>query len=88
MNTTLFKLLDKIEDKKELKKFLEISFTEKEINTIEERWRIFQSLAEGKTQRTAAQENQCSVVTVTRGAKTFRNNKSAITKHLKRLSNG
>lgn len=85
MKDLVFKLFKDINSEKELRKILNVTFTEKELAMIIERWQIFQSLDQGMTQRAAAKENECSVVTVTRGAKVYRENKGSIKKYLKKM---
>ncbi len=57
---------------KELQTFVDVFFTEKEREMLVERLQIFEELARGATQREVAVKLGCSVVTVTRGAKAYR----------------
>lgn len=82
----LFTLLKSM-DEKEFNRFMEITFTENERQMIEERWRIFQYLQEGQSQREVAKSVPCSVVTVTRGAKTYRKFENIIQQFLSKLFN-
>lgn len=61
---------------------MEITFTENERIMIEERWRIFLGLSQGMSQREVAKAIPCSVVTVTRGARTYRKFKNMISRFL------
>jgi Trp operon repressor len=49
-----------------------------------ERWRIFDAFDRGCSQREVAKEVPCSIVTATRGAKVYRDNKDVVKKHLGR----
>ncbi|MFT5970762.1 MAG: Trp operon repressor [Flavobacteriales bacterium] len=82
----LFALLKSM-DEKEFNRFMEITFTENERIMIEERWRIFLGLENGLSQREVAKDIPCSVVTVTRGAKTYRKFKNIISRFLVLLFN-
>lgn len=74
MNST--QLIKKCSSEKEITQLLELILTDKEYQVLQERIKIIQELSEGKTQREIAQTINCSVVTVTRGAKVFNQNKS------------
>lgn len=87
MKESVIKLFSDIKNTKDLETLLNVTFTEKELEMIIERWQIFQSIDQGLTQRAVAKENNCSVVTVTRGAKVYRENQISIKKHLKKLFN-
>jgi Trp operon repressor len=67
---------------KDLKLFLETFFTEKELEMLAERLQIFEELSRGATQREVAARLQCSVVTVTRGAKVYRKHQAVIDRWL------
>lgn len=82
----LFSLL-KTMNEKEFDSFMEITFTENERLMIKERWQIFHNLKQGLSQREVARVVSCSVVTVTRGAKTYRKYVNSITKFLHQLFN-
>ncbi len=58
----LFEILKQAPSEKEFTKMCEITFTEKELEMIGERWKIFELLKKGYTQRDAAKELNCSVV--------------------------
>lgn len=73
MNST--KLIKKCSSEKEITQLLELILTDKEYQSLQERIKIIIELSEGKTQREIAQNINCSVVTVTRGAKVFNQNK-------------
>lgn len=78
----LYKILFKVKDEKVFKRLMEITFTENELNFIEERWKVFDSLSNGMSQRKAAKKTKCSIVTITRGAKVYKKNKQIIDKFL------
>ena len=48
-----------------------------------ERWKIFEALDKGLSQRDVAKTVPCSIVTATRGAKVYRENKETVKKYLK-----
>jgi Trp operon repressor len=73
MNST--QLIKKCSSEKEITQLLELLLTDKEYQALQERIKIIQELSEGKTQREIAQTINCSVVTVTRGAKVYNQNK-------------
>ena len=78
----LYEIIKQAGSEKEFSKICEITFTEKELEMIEERWKIFSLLKKGYTQREAAKELNCSVVTVTRGAKAYRKYQKTIDSYL------
>ena len=47
-----------------------------------ERWKIFDAFDRGLSQREVAKEVPCSIVTATRGAKVYRDNREAVKKYL------
>jgi Trp operon repressor len=61
---------------------LQVTFTEHERDLILERWRIFDAFDRGLSQREVAKEVPCSIVTATRGARVYRENKAVIQKYL------
>jgi len=63
---------------------LQLTFTEHERSMMLERWRIFEAFDRGCSQREVAREVPCSIVTATRGAKVYRENKEGVKKHLER----
>jgi Trp operon repressor len=67
----------------EFEKLIQLTFTESERAKILERWRIFDACDRGLSQREVAKDVPCSIVTATRGAKNFRENKEAIQKFLR-----
>lgn len=69
---------------REFDELLHLTFTEHERAMMLERWRIFEALDRGCSQREVAKEVPCSIVTATRGAKVYRENKEAVQKHLAR----
>ncbi len=74
--------MTQFKSKQELDAFLGITFTDKERELIEERWRIFYALSKGMSQREVARVVNCSVVTATRGAKTYRMHEKEINAYL------
>lgn len=64
---------------------IDLTFTEHERAMMLERWRIFDALDRGLSQRDVSKEVPCSIVTATRGAKVYRENREAIKKYLKIL---
>ncbi len=66
---------------------INISLTEKEQEMIVERWRILSSLSKGNSQRKVAEAVNCSIVTVTRGAKVYREKKDQINHFLTTIDN-
>ena len=67
---------------KELRTFVDVFFTEKEREMLVERLQIFEELARGATQREVAAKIGCSVVTVMRGAKAYRQYQAVIDRWL------
>ncbi|MBK8556367.1 MAG: hypothetical protein IPL65_11640 [Lewinellaceae bacterium] len=78
----LYQLFQHIESEAEFNQLLNLTFTENERAMMLERWRIFDALDRGLSQREVAREVPCSIVTATRGAKVFRENKEALQKWL------
>lgn len=78
----LYQLFQSARTEGEFNELLELTFTENERAMMIERWRIFDALDRGLSQRDVSKEVPCSIVTATRGAKVYRDNKSAIQKLL------
>jgi len=78
----LYRLFTSVTSTQELDQLLDLTFTESERNKIMERWRIFDACDRGLTQREIAKQVPCSIVTATRGAKIFKNNKEVIQRML------
>jgi Trp operon repressor len=78
----LYQLFQSTQSEAEFKELLELTFTEHERAMMLERWRIFDALDRGLSQRDVAKEVPCSIVTATRGAKVYRENKEQIQKYL------
>ncbi|MBK6932187.1 MAG: hypothetical protein IPH12_15510 [Saprospirales bacterium] len=78
----LYHLFQSIRSEEEFDELLHLTFTEHERAMITERWKIFDALDRGFSQREVSKEVPCSIVTATRGAKVFRDHKSAIQKFL------
>lgn len=79
----LFEIFKKAKDDQAFQEVLDITFTDKEQEMMVERWRILSELNKGNSQREVAKNVECSVVTVTRGAKVYRDKKATIQKWLK-----
>ena len=79
----LYQLFQSIRSEEEFHELISITFTEHERDMMIERWRIFDAFDQGKSQREVAKEVPCSIVTSTRGAKVYRQNRDVIQKYLK-----
>lgn len=80
----LYKLFKSSLSEQDFDELLLLTFTEHERQMMHERWRIFDAFDRGCSQREVAREVPCSIVTATRGAKVFRENKEGVKKHLER----
>jgi Trp operon repressor len=80
----LYQLFQSSLSEQEFNELLQLTFTENERAMMVERWRIFDAFERGCSQREVAKEVPCSIVTATRGAKVYRDNKEAVKKHLGR----
>ena len=78
----LFELFKSARTEAEFNELLHLTFTENERAMMIERWRIFDAFDRGLSQREAAKEVPCSIVTATRGAKVYRDNREAVRKYL------
>lgn len=78
----LYQLFQSTRSEKEFNQLLDLTFTEHERAMMAERWRIFDALDRGLSQREVSKEVPCSIVTATRGAKVYRENREAIKKYL------
>lgn len=78
----LYPLFQSTRSEAEFNELLQLTFTEHERDLMIERWRIFDAFDRGLSQREVAREVPCSIVTATRGAKVYRDNKAAIRKFL------
>lgn len=78
----LYHLFQSVRSEEEFHELLNLTFTEHERAMMVERWRIFDALDRGLSQREVSKEVPCSIVTATRGAKVFRENKEKILKLL------
>lgn len=78
----LYQLFQSVHSEKEFHELLELTFTEHERAMMVERWKIFDALDRGLSQREVSKQVPCSIVTATRGAKVFRENKAAIQQFL------
>lgn len=81
----LYQLFQSTRTEKEFNELIDLTFTEHERAMMAERWRIFDALDRGLSQRDVSKEVPCSIVTATRGAKVYRENREAIKKYLKLL---
>jgi Trp operon repressor len=81
----LYPLFKSTDDEMSFNQLLNLTFTEHEREMMEERWRIFDALDRGLSQRDVSREVPCSIVTATRGAKVYRDNKAEIKKYLEIL---
>ncbi|MBK8194658.1 MAG: hypothetical protein IPK76_16115 [Lewinellaceae bacterium] len=81
----LYKLFQAVHSEAEFNKLLYLTFTEHERAMMLERWKIFDACDRGLTQRDVAKEVPCSIVTSTRGAKVYRQNKAIIQSFLERI---
>jgi Trp operon repressor len=80
--TMLYELFKSIKTEAEFNELLHLTFTEHERDMMLERWRIFDACDRGLSQRDVAKDVPCSIVTATRGAKVYRDNRDAIRKYL------
>lgn len=78
----LYDLFKSARTETEFNELLNLTFTEHERDMMMERWRIFDAFDRGLSQREVAREVPCSIVTATRGAKVYRNNREAVKKYL------
>jgi Trp operon repressor len=87
MQSVLYKAVKACENEREFLSLMRTTFTDKELEMLDERWHIFNSIAQGLPQRTVASDNNCSIATVTRGAKAYRDHKKTVDKYLKVMFN-
>ena len=78
----LYKLFKSVSNEADFETLLKLTFTEHERALMLERWRIFDALDRGLSQREVSKDVPCSVVTATRGAKVYRGNKEEIERFL------
>jgi Trp operon repressor len=78
----LYRLFKAARTEEEFNKLIELTFTDSERAKMLERWRIFDACDRGLSQREVSREVPCSIVTATRGAKNFRENKESIHRFL------
>jgi len=78
----LYQLFQSAQSETAFNELLFLTFTEHERDLMIERWKIFDAFDRGLSQREVAKEVPCSIVTATRGAKVYRDNKEAIKKYL------
>lgn len=81
----LTRLLTQLHENAEYQQFQRVFLTENEREMLQERIAIFRELSKGVSQREVASRIGCSVVTVTRGAKAYRENRAVIDKWLSQL---
>ena len=78
----IYRLFESIRGESDFEQLLNLTFTEHERDMVLERWRIFDALDRGLSQREVSREVPCSIVTATRGAKVYRENREAIQHYL------
>jgi Trp operon repressor len=78
----LYQLFQSVRSESEFEELLSITFTQHERDLMLERWRIFEAFDRGLSQREVSKETPCSIVTATRGAKVYRENKEIVKKYL------
>lgn len=78
----LYKLFQSVRSEAAFDELLQLTFTEHERALMEERWKIFDAFDRGLSQREVSKEVPCSIVTATRGAKVYRDNREAVKKYL------
>jgi Trp operon repressor len=78
----LYELFKSVQNEAEFNELLHLTFTEHERAMMTERWKIFDAFDRGLSQRETSKEVPCSIVTATRGAKVYRENREAIKKYL------
>ena len=78
----LYQLFQSARTEKEFNELIDLTFTEHERAMMLERWRIFDALDRGLSQRDVSKEVPCSIVTATRGAKVYRDNREVIKKYM------
>lgn len=81
----LAKVFSRIENEKEMEKFLIEILTESEINALVFRWRLMQDLYDGETQRHIAEKHHISLCKITRGSKILKDTTSVSLKLLKKM---
>ena len=78
----LYELFKSARTEAEFNELLKLTFTEHERDMMAERWKIFDAFDRGLSQREVAKEVPCSIVTATRGAKVYRDNREAVKRYL------
>lgn len=81
----LYELFKSTQTEAEFNELLNLTFTEHERDMMIERWKIFDACDRGLSQRDVAKEVPCSIVTATRGAKVYRDNREVIRRYLEIL---
>ena len=81
----LAKVFSRIENEKEMEKFLIEILTESEIDALVFRWRLMEDLYRGETQRSIAEKHHISLCKITRGSKILKDPKSISLKLLNKL---
>jgi Trp operon repressor len=81
----LYQLFQSARSEAEFNELLDLTFTDHERALMIERWKIFDAFDRGLSQREVSKEVPCSIVTSTRGAKVYRENKAQIKKFLEVL---
>lgn len=78
----LYQLFQSVRSEAEFNELLNLTFTEHERDLMIERWKIFDAFDRGLSQREVSKEVPCSIVTATRGARVYRENREAIQRFL------
>ena len=84
--SALIDLIQHCKNERELKRLINDTFTESEIEMIEERFHILHELDKGLSQRAVKDKLNVSIATVTRGAKVLKAGKSIVPKLMKRTT--
>lgn len=79
----LYQLFKSVRSEAEFAILINLTFTESERAMMLERWKIFDALDRGLSQREVARDVPCSIATATRGAKVFRENQAEVQRFLK-----
>ena len=74
----LYHLFQSARTEADFEDLLRLTFSDHERSRITERWKIFDALDRGMSQRQVAKSVPCSIATVTRGAKSYQRNKAII----------
>jgi Trp operon repressor len=75
----------RIDNEKDMAKFLSEILTESELEALVFRWRLMKDLYRGETQRRIAEKHHISLCKITRGSKILKDKKSISLKLLKEM---